>query len=220
VDERYILAGDIIRYLGRPTRALGRGEIIALSGESGVGPVEFGRVQPPHLHLSLYHWDGEKRVLEHLDPEKHGLDGGKSVFWDGETRLDVPVSQRPVLLDRTLADFEREVNLWPETNDLAELKGILLEHRLFIGNAKGRAVLDSKHFHDMRSRLKRIVLEEKKYGPGTVPYRLMLKILGYSTEEKQRLILTLPFISPNLSKLYRKSVYEAGPFFTIRPMQE
>ena len=220
VDERYILAGDIMRFLGRPTRALGRGEIIAFSGNSGIGPKEYGGVQPPHLHLSLHYWDGEKRVLESLDPEKHGMDGGKPVFWDGETVLDIPVLQRVVLLGKTMANLEGEVNLWPGTKDLLELKGILLEHRLLMGNANGKAVLDSKNFHDVRTLLKRITLEEKKYGPGAGPYRLMLKILGYSTEEKQRLILTLPFISPKLDKLYRKSVYEGGPFFTIRPTQE
>jgi len=220
VDEEYILTGDIMKFLGKPTRALGRGEMIALSGNSGKGPTEYGGIQPPHLHLSLYYWNGEKRILENIDPEKFGFDRGRPVFWDGDTVLDVQTSQRPALLEKTVEHLEEEMDSWPETKNLPDLKGVLMEYRNFIGNSKGRAILDSKHFHDMRSLLKRVTLEEKKYGPGTGPYRLMMKIIGYSTDEKQKLILTLPFISPNLRKPFKKPNFKEGPFFTIQPAQE
>ncbi len=220
VDKRYLIAGEIMRFLEKPVRALGRDEAIALSGNSGKGPREYGSVQPPHLHLSLYYRNGEKQTLENIDPERYGIDGERPVFWDGETVLDVRPAQRTALLERTLDHFETEFESWPETRDLRELKGVLSEHHHLIDGKKGGALLDSNHFHDMRSLLKRTILEEKKYLPGTGPYRLMLRIVGYSTEEKQKLILTLPFISPGLRKRYRKSVYEEGPFLNLRSAAE
>jgi hypothetical protein len=220
VDKRYLMGGEVMRFLEKPVRALGRDETIALSGNSGKGPSEYGSVQPPHLHLSLYYWNGEKKTLENIDPEQYGIDGGRPVFWDGETNLDVPPAQRVARLEKTLDRLQTELESWPETGDLRELKGVVSEHHRFIDGRKGGALLDSKYFHDMRSLLKRMILEEKKYLPGTGPYRLMLKIVGYSTEEKQKLILTLPFISPGLSERYRKSVYEEGPFLTLRSALE
>ena len=41
----------------------------------------------------------------------------------------------------------------------------------------------------------------------------MLKIVGFSTSQNQEVILTLPFIPPGLEELYRKPIYEDGPFF-------
>jgi hypothetical protein len=216
VDKQYVVSGEIMRFLERPLRALGRDEIVTLSGNSGKGPKEYESLQPPHLHLSLYYWDGGKRNLENLDPEKYGLDGGKPVFWDGETVLDVRPGRRIVLLENTLSLLHTELEGWPETPELRELKGVLNEYHRLVDGRKGQAILDSKHFHDMRSLLKRVVLDEKKYLPGTGPYRLMLRTVGYSTEEKQKIILTLPFISPGLSGRYRKSAYEQGPFLMLR----
>jgi hypothetical protein len=46
---------------------------------------------------------------------------------------------------------------------------------------------------------------------------MMLKILGYSTDENQKIILTLPFIAPGLEAFYRKPVYEEGGFFNLIP---
>jgi hypothetical protein len=48
----------------------------------------------------------------------------------------------------------------------------------------------------------------------------MMKIVGYSTDEKQEVILTLPFIAPGLEKTYKKPVYEGGPFYHLTPTQK
>ena len=72
VDDRYLVEGEVMRFLGEGVKALGRGDIVALSGNSGFGPREYGYVQPPHLHLSFHYWDYGKRTLEPLDPEKYG----------------------------------------------------------------------------------------------------------------------------------------------------
>lgn len=79
--------------------------------------------------------------------------------------------------------------------------------------------MDSKHFHDMRALLKRVTLEQKKYIPGTRPYSMMLKIVGYSTDEKQKIILMLLFISPELVSKYRRPVYEQGEFLRWRDFE-
>jgi len=47
----------------------------------------------------------------------------------------------------------------------------------------------------------------------------MLKILSYSTDPSQKVILTLPFIAPGLETVYRKTIYEEGQFLTILPTQ-
>ena len=69
----------------------------------------------------------------------------------------------------------------------------------------------------MRALLKRVTLEEKKYLPGTMPYTTMLRIVGYSTDERQKIILTLPFIAPGLEESYQRPVYEKGMSFTLIP---
>jgi len=220
IDERYIISGDVMRYLGKRMRAIGREEIVALSGNSGLGPREYGWVQPPHPHLSLYYWNDEKRILESLDPEKNGIDGGRPVFWDGKVFLDTRPEKRLSVLEKALVDVREEVGKWQKARDLQEVGATLTEYSNLLGNAKGKEILDSKHFQDMRSLLKRITLEEKKYLPGTAPYSLMLKIVGYSTDAKQDVILTLPFIAASLEKTYKKTEYENGPFLTINTIQE
>jgi len=45
----------------------------------------------------------------------------------------------------------------------------------------------------------------------------MLKLLGYSTDEEQKVILTLPFIAPGLEKSYKKPVFEEGVFYRLVP---
>ena len=70
---------------------------------------------------------------------------------------------------------------------------------------------------------------EKKYGPETRVYSLMLKILGYSTlgfsaseEEEQRVILTIPvpYIVPGLEKIYKQPVHSAGPSLNWKKLQD
>jgi hypothetical protein len=48
----------------------------------------------------------------------------------------------------------------------------------------------------------------------------MLKILGYSTDENQKIILTLPFVAPGLEGFYKKAVYEEGEFFNLIPKEK
>jgi hypothetical protein len=206
-----------MRYLRGGVRGLGRGEIVALSGDSGVGPWEYGWTQPPHLHLSYYYLNPETNTLAYLDPEKYGVDGGKPVFWDGETPLDGEVNGRLSKLELTLENFRKDLDLWPQTKELGELSVTLLNYAHLLRQVKGKKILDSKHFQDMKALLKKVTLQEKRYLPGTRPYTTMLKILGYSTDEKQEVILTLPFIAPGLEKKYKKTVYEEAMSFTLVP---
>jgi len=76
------------------------------------------------------------------------------------------------------------------------------------------------HPLNTRKNLKKITLEERKFPPGTGPYSLMLEILGYSTDENQKVILTLPFMAQGMEGIYRRPVYESGEFFTIESIQE
>ncbi len=220
IDEKFLLAGDVMRFLGGGARVLRRGEIFALSGNSGLGPMEYRWVQPPHLHVTLYYINFKTNTMVYLDPEKHGIDGGKPVFWDGETPLDGEANKRLLKLESTLSSFKEELDRWPESSDVEELRGRLMEFAHLLGDAKGRKILDSKHFQDMRALLKKVILQEKRYRPGTGPYGIMLKILGYSTEENQKIILTLPFIAPGLEVFYRKPVYEEGGFFNLIPNEK
>jgi len=220
IDERFLLTGDVMRYLGEGVRGLRRGEIFALSGNSGFGPIEYRWVQPPHLHVTLYYINFKSNTMVYLDPEKHGIDGGKPVFWDGETHLDGEVDKRLSKLELTLDKFKEELDLWPKSSDVEELRGQLMEYCHLLGEAKGRKILDSRHFQDLRALLKKVTLEERRYRPGTGPYSMMLKILGYSTDENQKIILTLPFIAPGLEALYRKPDYEEGGFFNLIPNEK
>jgi len=220
VDERYLVVGDVMRYLRRGVRGLGRGEIVALSGNSGIGPREDGWIQSPHLHLSFYYLNPETSALVYLDPEKYGIDGEKPVFGDGETPLDGEASARLPRLELTLRNFKEELELWPKPADISELGSTLMEYCNLLREVKGRKILDSKHFQDMKALLKRVTLQEKRYLPGTRPYTTMLKIAGYSTDEKQEVILTLPFIAPGLEKKYRKPIYEEGMSFSLVPQMK
>jgi hypothetical protein len=220
IDERFLVAGDVMRYLGEGVRGLWRGEIFALSGNSGLGPMEYRWVQPPHLHVTLYYINFKSNTMAYLDPEKHGIDGGKPVFWDGETPLDGEADKRLLKLELTLNRFKEELDLWPNSSDVEELRGQLMEYRHLLGETKGRDILDSRHFQDLRALLKKVTLEEKRYRPGTRPYSMMLKILGYSTDENQKIILTLPFFAPGLEAFYKKAVYEEGEFFNLIPKEK
>ena len=217
VDDRFLIGGEVMRYLGEGVKVLGRGDMVALSGNSGFGPRETGYVQPPHLHFSFHYWNRGKRTLEPLDPEKYGIDGGKPVFWDGRTTLDLEAGNRLHRLELTLKDLEEDLEQWPRTPELQGLGETLMEHYRLLGDAKEEEILDSKHFQDMRALLKSVTLEEKKYLPGTAPYTMMLKILGYSTDERQKMILTLPFMSPGLEKLYQTPVYERAATLNLIP---
>lgn len=220
IDEKFLLAGDVMRYLGEGVRPLGRTEIFALSGNSGLGPIEYRWVQPPHLHIALYYVNFKSNTMVYLDPEKHGIDGGKPVFWDGETSFDAEANKRQSMLESTLSSFREELDRWPKSSDVEELRGQLMEYYHPLGESKGRKILESKHFQDMRALLKKVTLEEKRYRPGTRPYSMMLKILGYSTDENQKIILTLPFMAPGLEAFYRKPVYEEGGFFNLIPNEK
>ena len=208
VDKRY--------YHGKsPTqRLITRNEVIAYSGNSGRGR---GGYQHPHLHFGFTEWIISKDGHDYHDPEKNGIDGGKPVYWDDKTPLDMRPWERVKYLEKTLGNFQAELSKWKkEDKDLQELKGNLLEYYLLMGNVKGWEILDSKHFHDLRELLKKVTLGEKRFTPSTDPYSLMLQIVGYSTDEKQQVILTLPFISPELTQLYKEPAYEQGKFLYWR----
>ncbi len=102
VDEKFLVTGEVGKYLQEGVRALRRSEIIALSGHSGLGPTEYGWRQPPHLHYSLYYFNKKERTFDNLNPDLYGFDGGRPVFWDGKTRLDVQAEERVFYLEETL----------------------------------------------------------------------------------------------------------------------
>jgi hypothetical protein len=205
LDERYYFRGDLRRAEAEGAMPLRRRDIVALSGNSGLGLIENGFLQPPHLHLTLYYLNHGNRTMAYLDPEKFGLDGGRPVFWDGETVLDIEAEKRISRLELTMANLKQETEGWPKTSEWNELGGNLMEYGHLLAGASGRRILDSKYFHDLRALLKKITLEEKRFIPGTRPYSLMLKMVGYSMDESQEVILTLPFIAPGLVDYYKRA---------------
>ena len=100
--------------------------------------------------------------MVYLNPEKHGIDGGKHVFCDRETPSDGEADKRLSKLESTLRSFKEELGL----------------------------------------------------------YSMTLKSLGYSTNENQKIILTLPFIATGLEVFYRKTVYKEGGFFNLVPNEK
>lgn len=203
-DRKYYLRGDVMHAMEEGTNSLRREDIVALSGNSGLGRMVNRFIQPPHLHLTLYYLNQRNRTMAYLDPEKFGLDGGRPVFWDGETILDIEKEKRILKLELTLGTLVREVESWPTTSELDELKGQVIEYGHLLSGVKGNKILGLKHFQDLRALLKKVTLEEKRFIPGTRPYSLMLKVVGYSMDESQEVILTLPFIAPELVNLYKK----------------
>jgi hypothetical protein len=175
-----------------------------------------GRIDAPyHLHFGLEKWDPITKKGEFLDPEKYGIDGGKLVFSDGETNLSIRAEQRLSVLEKVLGGFGNRLQAWRD-NELQELKGNLDNYYNKFKDSKGTKILDSKHFIDMKNLLKKVTLEQKKYIPGTKPYSMMLKIVGYSTDERQPIILMLPYIAPSLVSKYQKSVYTEGKLIDWR----
>jgi hypothetical protein len=172
---------------------------------SGIGPVEYRLVHEPHLHLSLHCRNPRKRGLEEVDPEKFGIDGGRPVFWDGKTPLDTDPKDRSGLLEKTLWTLSDEAAAWAGTADLQETAGRLTEYARLTGKPQGKEILDLPAFQDLRAFLKKITLEGKAYLSGSAPYSLMLRVLGYSTDESRPLILTLPFIAPGLQARHHRS---------------
>jgi hypothetical protein len=210
VDKRYLVSIGPDGTLPQPARTVGRQEIVALSGNSGIGPseywLEYWFAQPPHLHMSLHRRKPTGQGLEELDPDRFGIDGGRPVFWDGETPLDVAPRNRLGLLEKTLRALPDETAAWTGTADLGETAGRLTEYARLTGKPRGKEILDLPAFQDLRTFLKKVTLENKTYLPGSAPYSLMLRVLGYSTDERQPLILTLPFIAPGLQTHYGKLV--------------
>jgi hypothetical protein len=205
-DKKYYLGGDVMQATAEGVKPLTREQIVALSGNSGLGLIKNGFVHPPHLHLTLYYFNIKNRTMAYLDPEKFGLDGGRPVFWDGETILDIEAEKRISRLELTMANLRQEIEGWPKTTGLEEFAGNLMEYGHLLTGVKGKKILDSKHFHDLRALLKKVILDEKRFVPGTRPYSLMLKVIGYSMDETQEVILTLPFIAPGLVDFYKKAV--------------
>jgi len=205
LDEKYYFRGEPGRAEAEGVLPIRREDIVALSGNSGLGLIENRFWQPPHVHITLYYLNSTNRTLAYLDPERFGLDGGRPVFWDGETVLDIRKEERISRLEGTLKNLKEEIDLWPKLSYLDELRGNVMEYGRLLANVKGSGILDSKHFHDLRALLKRVTLDEKRFIPGTRPYSLMLKVVGYSMDESQEVILTLPFIAPGLVDFYRKA---------------
>lgn len=213
VDRSYFLKGDLLRAAEEGVKPLMRDHIVSLSGNSGIGLLRNWFTHPPHLHISLYYLNLKNRTLAYLDPEKFGLDGGRPVFWDGETNLDIEPEKRITSLEFTLNHLEGELQRWEGQNESRELRETLREYGRLLQGKKGRNLLDSEPFQEMRALLKKVTLEEKRFVPGTRPYSLMLKIVGYSMDGDQEIILTLPFIAPGLQLGYKKMSGRQDPSF-------
>ena len=177
-----------------------RNVIIALSGSPADAPRDSLNI--PQLHLGMH--TGSQENYGFVDPEQYGPDKGKPIYWDLETDLDMVSTARLMGLEKTIKGIPQELESWPQgEHDLDELKGNISEYYGRIGNATRMEILDSAAFHDMRALLKGEILEKSKttkHVPGTRPYSLMLKTLGYSSID-QNFVLTLPFPSPDLAGL-------------------
>jgi len=210
-DKEKIMAGE-------PFRVLQNNEPVAISGNTGKG-VD-GGILPPHLHVNLLYF-ANKDSKDFLDFEKYRLDGGKPIFWDGETWLGTSQSKRLGRLESTLQSLELTLESWKGDKSLEELAGKLKDYYNNFKDLSGTQILDSKHFQDLRALLKRVTLEGKDYIPETKPYSLAQKVLAYSMVQpyyNQPIIVCLPFISPQLVSMYKvkKPVYEEGPFYILK----
>ena len=146
-------------------RLIKRNEIIALSGASGTPEA--------HLHLGMFIWKNSDSKV-YLDPEKHGIDGGKPVFWDGVTNLDILSFRRVEELEKVIKKLKKELEMWPKGgHELDELKGSISEIGKYLSSLNWEKILESRHFHDLRKLLKQRILVEKKCLPGSRPYSLM-----------------------------------------------
>jgi hypothetical protein len=135
IDEKFLVAGDVLKYLGEGFGLWG-GRDCRPFRQFGLGPMEYRWVQPPHLHISLYYVNFKSNTMVYLDPEKHGIDGGKPVFWDGETPLDGEADKRLVKLESTLRNFREDLDRWPNSSDVEELRGQLMEYYHLLGEAR------------------------------------------------------------------------------------
>jgi hypothetical protein len=102
----------------------------------------------------------------------------RPVFGDGETPLDGEAKGRLSKLELTLRNFEEEIELWPRTAEIRELGGTLMEYRNLLREIKGKKILDSKHFQDMKTLLK----SDQENICGTRPTQRCSN-RGYSTDE-------------------------------------
>ena len=206
-------------------RLIARNEIIALSGNSGQD--RYG-IMPYHLHFGLQKWNYSKNKSAFIDPDIQGPDPdgagpdrGLPVYWDGKTKLDFDPEVRHMYLERTVKELGKEMESMPKgDHDLEELKGNLNEDLRLMGSIGSRKIADSFNFQNMREMLKNVTLDAPldglMYKPGDPIYSIMLRIVGYSTPEKQKIIFTLPYIAPGLEHLYKEPVLEDGQFLSWR----
>lgn len=198
---------------------LRRNEIFALSGATGEGM--FQGKQHPHAHWETWKRKDAYGVVpyEAFDQETCGIDKDfPLVFWDGKTVLDILRNDQFRLLRHTVGKYsQKDLVGWEETHNQQELAGKLADlakkaMKQWGKEVKGKDLLDSKHFIDMKALIKDEVLRKERYQPGSGPYTAMLEILGHGKDPKQDIIFTLPFISPNLVGLYRKPAGDSGLF--------
>ncbi|MDO9123760.1 MAG: hypothetical protein Q7V12_04985, partial [Deltaproteobacteria bacterium] len=66
-DKKYYFWGDVMRAATEGVKPLTREQIVALSGNSGLGLIKNGFVHPPHLYLTLYYFNIKNRTMAYLD---------------------------------------------------------------------------------------------------------------------------------------------------------
>lgn len=168
--------------------------VVAFSGNTGTDTA--GNRYEPHLHFSI------RIDAPGLDPFKHGIDGGRPIYWDGVTPID---SYAKILEGKG----DKRV---PESRKDEVLAG--LDGRLRGQDELDKTTVDElrkrgNDIHALRDYLGYKVLQKKnvngkvgyEFMPGSLMYSLMLQ--AYNATSKKEFIAMLPFIFPPLKGRYQ-----------------
>jgi len=177
--------------------------IVASSGNTGVGPG--GGQQRPHLHFEISnreHYDTRvgvkfyRSVPPGLHPFTLGVDGGRPVYWDGETEI-VSAIYKTIKIQEILYTFDARIKHLRDTLDSKTVKELLdrQNNPEELKNYVGFRVLNKKRGTDGK--------ENYEFRPGSPMYKLMLELFFAMT--KQEFIATLPFVYPELKPIYQKA---------------
>jgi len=202
----------------RRHKFVGMRDIVARSGDTG-------RTMSPHLHIGVYtvqRWDTSNSGYFPLDFEKMNrpivpTNDGRPFFWDGKTHLWLFEKKRPeqqfgLLEEFVRKDIDKLLLRWGKsTHDNAELAGKVLEYKRLIGNQmSGKDILESIHFHNLRKDLAKKVLEDRLFSPADGAYSAMLAAHSYGREPKNRTMVCLPLLSPDIVHKARVATWEGG----------
>ncbi|MFP6734777.1 MAG: hypothetical protein VB959_13155 [Rhodospirillales bacterium] len=163
--------------------------VIGFSGRTGT--------TVPHLHLSI------RAIMLHPEMEidllKAGIDGGRPVYWDGQTKIisdfgtRILGAKRKLLQDWTLTQVNE---LLKTPNELDKKTKIELK-------ARSGSIIALREYLAFRVLQKKVSRRGKNYEfmPGSIMYSLMLETHNKTTD--QYFTGMLPFIFPSLKHLYQ-----------------